>query len=386
MAQYKNESNGNWYIRCRSTITGRVTSIRRNPRTNMPFKTKKEAKEYEAYYLSNKIDLNMTLNQAKDLYVNDYLSLKPSPSDRSVNSWYSHNIAPVLGKRKIVGLKVRDLEMLAADMLRKNYSIKFINKQTTLINTILRFSVTHGYIDRNPVANYKPLKDVKTSEKLRYWTPAQFQTVIEAIPHRFKNTDAVLIRHVLSFAYLTGLRKSEIRAMQWKQIDRKNGIIHVDYHINNNEDRKPGRKNGDAYDVYMNTNVKLLVEEIYNRYCNMEGFSENAFVFPSIQGGFDKCLGDHTPTRWVEQLAEYTGLHNPTFHGLRHSFCSYATSVCKLSPYDVAMLLGDTVQVVLTIYHDFFNEQKIETARQMDEYGSKLSFLAKGENGESNNE
>ena len=379
MAQYKNE-NGTWYIRCRNPVTGKVTTIRRNAKTREPFKTKKEAKDYENHLISNKIDISMTLNKLMELYLEDHLRLHDSPNDTHFISWYKTNVEPVLGRRRITGLKVKDLENLAVAMKKKGLSISYNTKMTGIIKTMLNFAVEHGYIDKNPVANYKPLKDPEQGQKIRYWTPEEMQVILESIPQRYKKSDATLIRQVLTFAYLSGLRKSEIRAMKWNQIDLKNNIIHVNFHMNDKDVRAPGRKNRKPYDIYMSTQLREIVDEVYNTYKRKHGFSKTAFVFPSQQSGFKKPLGNHTPTRWVQQLAEFNKMDNITFHGCRHSFVSYCTSICKLSPYEVAELIGDTVEVVLRVYHDFFTDQKIMTAKTIDRHMSNLSFLSNNQN------
>lgn len=58
MAQYK-DKNGHWYIVCTSPITHKKTTIRKNPLKHTNFQTKTEAKEYEFYFIHNKIDHNI---------------------------------------------------------------------------------------------------------------------------------------------------------------------------------------------------------------------------------------------------------------------------------------------------------------------------------------
>ena len=378
MAQYKNKKNNTWFIVCRNPNNReKTTTIRVNPKSNQPFQTKKEAKEYEAYFLKSKINLSITLNELTKMYVEEYLALNPSSSGDSIKSWYKNNIKNELGNRKVSTLRVGDLERLALKMKNNNYSVNYINKMTALIKTILNYGVSHEIVDRNPVLNYKPLKKIKTSETIRYWTPDEFKQIISSIPQCYKKANHKLIRQVLIFGYFSGLRKSEIRALQWNQVDFQSNVLYIDYHMNNKNERVIGRKNGNGYSIYMDTNLRSILLEVYSTYKNVEGFTENAFVFPSEQQGFSAPLGDHTPTRWVDTLAKYNHLNNPTFHGLRHSFCSYVTSVVGLSPYEVADRLGDTVEVVLSTYHDFFKDQKITTANKIDEHHKNFEDFIK---------
>ncbi|MBQ0066047.1 MAG: hypothetical protein KBT48_09825, partial [Firmicutes bacterium] len=216
MSVQKSENGRGWKIRCVDPRTHKGTTIRINPKTGMNFQSKREAKEYEAYYLKNQVNLSLKMDDLFKHYVKDYLEHKPSSSAKDLESWYKKNIQPVIGKRKVATLKITDLEAIAAKMQREGKSINYTNKMTTNVKTILNFGVNHGFLDRNPVTGYKPLKKIKTSDDLRYWTPEQFKMVLQAIPNRYKGSDAVYIRYFILFNYLTGIRKGEQRALKWE--------------------------------------------------------------------------------------------------------------------------------------------------------------------------
>ena len=380
MSVHKNENGKGYRIIVTNPRTHSLTSIRRNPKTNQGFKTKKEAKEFEQHYLKNQINLSITYNELFKYYVEDYLDHKVSSASQDIRSWHKTNINPYIGKRKVATLKINDLELIVRDMKRKNYSVSYINKMTSFVKTICNWGVAHGYIDKNPVAHFKPLRKIKTSEDIHYWTPDQFNEILNAIPKRYDKSDAEYIRYFILFNYLTGIRKGEQRALQWNNIDFRRGIIHIDYHVNERGERVRGRKNGNGYSIVMDRAVSDLLHEIHSLMKKQHGYSRNAYIFPSMKKGMDYPLGTYTPTRWIKELSEFCDLPNITFHGLRHSACSYWTSVVGLSPYEVADKLGDTVKVVLEVYADFFHEQKTKAAEKIDEYSDQLmSILAKKE-------
>lgn len=382
MSVQKSENGRGYVIKCQNKRKHKMTTIRRNPKTGLNFKTKREAKEYELYYLRHQIDLSLNFDTLFRYYIEDYLIQRPSSSAKDLESWYRSNIQPIIGKKRVVSLNIRDLECLAKSMKNEGYSISYINKMSGNVKTICNYGVSHGFLDKNPVEGYKPLKSIRISEDLRYWTPQQFKRVLDAIPQRYKKSDALYIRYFLYFNYLTGIRKGEQRALQWNNIDFDREIIHVDYHVNERGERIKGRKNGDGYIIVMDKALKNLLNEIHDFMKKLEGYSRKAYVFPSLKKGMKYPLGTYTPTRWVKELAEYCDLPNITFHGLRHSACSYWTSVVGLSPYEVADKLGDTVKVVLDVYADFFLEQRKETAKKIDSYSDKLMSLLSEENNE----
>ena len=86
MAQYK-DKNGHWYIVCTSPITHKKTTIRKNPLKHTNFQTKTEAKEYEFYFIHNKIDHNIRFGQFFEIYRNDYK--RRNVSDYDIQSRYN---------------------------------------------------------------------------------------------------------------------------------------------------------------------------------------------------------------------------------------------------------------------------------------------------------
>lgn len=372
MAQYKKKNTNCWYIKCRDPKTKKDTTIRRNPKTNEHFKSKKEARDFENYFLKGKVDLHMTFDTVFSLYVKNYLSLRPSSSSDKLIIWYSHHIQPVIGRKKIINIKKSDLDLIVQNMMEKNYSINYINKMTSNVKTILNYAVSHELLEKNPVFNYKPIKKIKTTNDIKYWTPREFNLVINSIPQLYSDshTDPNYIRYLLMFGYLTGARKGEIRALKWTAIElySDRGVIHFDYHINEKNELIRGRKNGNGYIFHMDDLTFSLMKEIRDYFFKFEGFSEKAYVFPSLNEGFAKPIGGHTPTRWVQELAKYNQLPNITFHGLRHSNVCYLATEVGLTPYEVADRIADTVGVVMEHYYQFFQESRIRVAEKISEH------------------
>ncbi|MDO4466562.1 MAG: tyrosine-type recombinase/integrase [Bacillota bacterium] len=375
MSQYKNTNGDGWYIKVTNPRTKKSTTIRTNPKTGQRFSTKKEAKEYEMYYLKHKVNLSMTMDELFIKYIDTQLSPRENYSATKSKSWYNTHIKKKLGKRKITSLKLSDLESLARDMLDNGYSIHYINKMTTNIKTVLNYGVSHGFIETNPVSGYRSMKEIKTSDEIKYWTPREFQKVIDSISECYNEnkTDIKYIRFFLIFGYLTGARKGEIRALKWNQIElnEDSGVIHFDYHLGPSNNIIKGRKNGNGYILHLDSSTLLLTKQIKEHFSRYDNFDPNGFVFPSLTSGFSFPLGAETPRRWIKELAEYNNLKNITFHGLRHSLVCYLATEVKLFPYEVADRIGDTVEVVLKHYYQFFQESRIKVANTISNHENK---------------
>lgn len=368
---YENKKKGFFWIKYLRE-DGKWSSKQKNPFTKEHFKTRKEAEVFAEEYLCGDYDLTMTFDTLFNHYVDDYLRLRPSSSAKKLKSWYKTNIKPIIGNKVAGEIKIKDLEEISKIMLDKEKSPVYINKMTSNIKTIMNFGVDHGYLKENPVSRYKELKIVKNSEDIKFWTPEEFKKVLDSIDVRYKRADKIFIRYFLCFGYFTGLRKGEIRALKWNNIDLEKNLIHVDWHINDDGVRAKGRKNGNGYVVYMDDRTKNLVQKMKEYFFSFEDCNRYSYVFPSIMKGFDHFLGEHTPPRWIEQLAEYNHLENITFHGCRHSAVVYWISI-GLNVWQIAEKIGDTVDMVYNVYGGYLNENKIKAAEVINEHNDDFN-------------
>ena len=114
-----------------------------------------------------------------------------------------------------------------------------------------------------------------------------------------------------------------------------------------------GRKNGNAHIVAMDYNLIHLLKKLKEYDMEYDGWSENTYLF-----GIFKPIGQYTPNRHLNNVADQAGLKRITVHGLRHSHVSYLISK-GLSVYEIAERIGDNVEMVTKVYgHMFPNPQK----------------------------
>lgn len=372
MAAYKNKKNGTWYIQCRNPQdTTKTTTIRRNPLTNQPFQEKKEALAFEREFIQNKVDIQMKFKELYEKY--RAYKLMRNPYDVDLDSWYENHLKR-FDKRKITSLRPADLNKLASDLLDKDYSINFTNKMISQMKTILNFAVSEGYLKENLCKNVKTIKKVKTNKTLKFWTPEEFKVALDSLPKVFnpKKADVQYISQLLRFGYYSSMRIGEIRALRWSDVDFDKNLLYINSHIVKLNREKEGRKNNDYHILYMDELLKDILLEIRARYEHLEAFNENAFVFPSLKKGLFKPMSANSGNKYMKRISQKTGLREITFHGIRHSSASWLISVVGLNVYQVADRLGDTVEVTLRVYAQFFNEAKKDSADAIDKFAGDI--------------
>lgn len=357
MAVYKDKLRGTWY--CVFYINGKQT-------TRRGFRTKREAQQVEFGSPDAEVIVErarkVTLDKVAMEYIKD-LELNHSSSAYSAESLYTLHIRVLLGSEAIEEIRMMDIRNLQMIMLDKTkicggyYSNTTINHVTSLLKSILNYAVRYEYIDRNPCLSFNSLKIVRTHDSSKFWTDTQFQKAI-------KCENDFMWYCMLSVLYLTGMRKGEVRGLQWSDIDFNNDVITINRHVNDKirmnskktkEEQKilSGRKNGGSHVVAMDNSVKKLLQMHYAGEKMKPGYSDNCYVF-----GFMKPVGQNSPKRHLDAIAEQAGVPRITIHGLRHSHVSYLISK-GLNPYEIAERIGDTVEMVLNVYgHQFPNPQQ----------------------------
>lgn len=350
MAVYK-DKNGTWYFKGR--YQGKFN-------TRRGFKTRKEAQRAEDL-LKDSILTVKYLDEVSEEYIT-YLSTHENGSAYSVDRIYNKHIKSDFGYKRIDKITVKDIRSLQNQMLTKRkangekYANRTINQTTGTLVSIMNYAVRFDYIEKNPCSNFKPLKEIKTHDTLLFWTDEEFKQAIQ-----YENDFEWYCYFVLS--YLTGMRKGEVRALKWIDIDFDNGVIKINRHMNDKirkeekekqiEPTTRGRKNGDAHIVAMDCNLICLLKELKVHEMEYDGWNENTYLF-----GIFKPVGQYTPNRHLNHMADCAGLTRISVHGLRHSHVSYLISK-GLNAYEIAERIGDSVEMVTTVYgHMFPNPQK----------------------------
>lgn len=306
--------------------------------------------------------LNKKLDEVAQEYIKQ-LKNNQTSSDYVLESVYRVHIQDFLGKKRINAIKKKDIKELQNQMVNKvyngncRYSNKTINMVTSALNMILNYAVNNEYIKNNPCTNFPKLKIVKTHEDLLFWTDDEFKMAIE------HETDFMWYCYLV-LSYLTGMRKGEIRGLQWRDINFSKGIITINRHINDKlseEQRKEreksriikGRKNGGSHTILMDKNSMKLLQDLKHIAKGNKNYKNSFYVF-----GNENPVGQNTPKRHLDAIAKKAGLHRITVHGLRHSHVSFLISK-GLNAYEIAERIGDNVDMVLKVYgHMFPNPQK----------------------------
>jgi integrase len=154
----------------------------------------------------------------KDFIDNHYKTkVAPSTSLRAEVVLRNH-IGPELGHYQLQDLKTVQLDKFYSKKLKEGLAHSYIRMMHDLINMVLDKAVMWELVPKNVAKNAEPPKRKKT--KFDVWTLNELETFLEGIKHIRYYPLYLLAAH-------TGLRKGEVIALRWKDLDIEKGFIHV---------------------------------------------------------------------------------------------------------------------------------------------------------------
>ncbi len=233
------------------------------------------------------------------------------------------HILPLLKTVRINDLNNKLLQSWKSQ-ISGNSSLSLKTKQNIYkeFRAMLNYAVKMDYLPKNPLSNLGNFKDVYfevPKDKLQYYTPEQFKKYIACARENCTTLIDWGYYVFFSIAYYTGMRKGEINALKWSDIE--GNTIHVRRSIAQKlkgEDRETPPKNKSSYrDLQMPLPLIDILKEHKARYQQLEGFTEEF----RICGGV-RCLRDTSLENKNKQFAEKANLPHIRIHDFRHSHAS----------------------------------------------------------------
>jgi integrase len=165
-----------------------------------------------------------------------------------------------------------------------------VNRDVVVLRHMFVKAIAWGKALANPVAHVKPLR--VDNRRLRYLSH-------EETPRLLRVADEDL-RPLLITALHTGLRRGELFALTWQDVDFRLGVIRVVH-----------TKNGERREIPMTNTLRETLLKLPRRLAS-------GYVFPGKTGhglvDIRKCF---------HRALREAGIEGFVFHDLRHTFASY---------------------------------------------------------------
>jgi len=158
-----------------------------------------------------------TLSKFADEFVGTYAVNNNKPSEVAAKKWALKNhLVPFLGKHRLDGITVRDIERFKGEKIKAELSPKTINNILSVLRRLLAVAKEWGIIAQVPTI--KPLKTSPPDFDFLTFEEAERLMAYQQEPSWWA---------MIVVALKTGMRLGELRALRWDDVDLVSGLIVV---------------------------------------------------------------------------------------------------------------------------------------------------------------
>lgn len=316
---------------------------------------------------------NKTKNYFDDVlfYDNIQVYLKELQETNKESTYYGHNsvinsqIKPFFNQNtKLFYITEQNIikwhEWLAKQLL----SLRYKKKCHMIMASILDIGMKHYGLQKNVARIVGNFKDdsvqkeaiTKDEEKIKYITYEQFRQLINVI-----NDEMWYV--YFNLLYFTGMRKGEIQALTWNDIDFTNKRIIVNKTLTVKTKKAKWKitstKNLRNRKIDMDDNLFDILSNYYNHKIKKQNINLTEFILGDTQP-----LKQHRIDTNKKKYFKLANIKEITNHEFRHSHVSFlANEYLKTNQTDVAKFfvmmssrLGHSIKVMQDTYLHFFDD------------------------------
>lgn len=261
---------------------------------------------------------------------------KLSPSTRATyKSYVKNHYTPFFGSMKLGQINETHIKRFTYEK-SKNLSQSSVRRMTSPLKSIFN----------ELLRERSPMKNIKLPKEEKYMPRVLTEKEMHELHAAVKGTRD---EPIILLAAWCGLRRGEIFALKWNDINWDKGLILIDesYAINTDnmyEDKRPKSENGMREVVV----PKYLLNLLYTLRKSQTEISERIF-----------SMRPDSFSSYFPKLLRRNGLPRTRFHDLRHYHASWLYAMEVPDQY-AAERLGHDIQVLKTIYQHLGLDKKAE--------------------------
>ena len=271
-------------------------------------------------------------------------------------------IKPALGDILIGSLRADHVQKMVNDMLAKGLSPKNIRDTFNNINAAMKKAVVLRYIP------YNPCEGVVLPKLKKYRAKVYDNQMIHTLLDTAMGTDMYL---PVLLGVTVGLRRGEMLALRWDNIDFKTNTIKVRWNMVNGENGiiiKSPKSEAGIRDIKVGDEVMAELKKARTQY--MSDMISNSDIFQNLnfvirQEDGSPLHPDSMTRKWLRFLKD-NDLPHIRLHDLRHSNAT-ALIQAGVNPRVVQQRLGHSdVNITLNTYTHVLPEMDVDAAEKLD--------------------
>nr|DAS99021.1 MAG TPA: RECOMBINASE CRE [Caudoviricetes sp.] len=336
--------------------------------TRRGFKTMKEAKQAERNLLLDveengfcSVSEKQTFEAVARLWLESYQTTVKPTTYQNTKSYLDILIKDYFNNILIENLTVLRLQKITIELSKRylNYTIHL-----SVINRVLKYAVLLDIIKANPLDKVIRPKQQEKREKKKFFTKKELTVFLDLAK---KYASPVLFVAWWTLAY-TGLRRGELLALKWSDIDFENRTLRVERTLvrisGQLSTQSPKTKKSrrmitlDPRTIEILKNWRLKQKKILFK----NGAGKSELVFSNSSGGYlmESRLRDD-----LRKFLRKHGLPIITVHGFRHTHASILFEA-GIEAKQIADRLGHSrIQTTLDMYTHINDSQRYAVADRL---------------------
>lgn len=342
------------------------------------FLAEKELERHRGAFAST--DLNLTFDDLAEIYFSTYTqTLSPTTLKGYRGAYYNskpYGLKNYFGEAKIRAIRSRHIQEYI-NFLCQNISPKSVKNYWGLLRVFFELAVQEGIIQReaNPMLN-KIIKPKQQRKEVEAYNLEEMQLLLK-LAEEDENPD---IKLILNLALLSGIRRGEMAALKWSDVDFDNGYIFIHESRvvveGGKEYTKEPKTQAGIRKIYVPQHLIQVLKEYQQRYrINKiklgKDFADREYVVSKQNGnplspqGISNCY-----LRFMKRHKEE--IRYLKFHGLRHTYASVLIEQGE-NPKTVQHNLGHAdVSLTLQIYSHSYESAQRQAAETLNSTINKL--------------
>jgi integrase len=267
---------------------------------------------FETASLEQPVHERLEVQEAGERYIDRLESLgrkKTTISD--YRSTLRVHLVAFFGGRSLDKIDVQLVEAFIAAKQREGKAPKSISNYVGLLYSIFAYAEKRGWVRSNPVALADKPRTEPRDADIRYLELEELEALINAVPDdEVGRVERVLYRT----AAMTGLRRGELLALRWRDVDWSNGLVRVRRNYTRGEFGTPkSRRSSRAVPL-----ADALGGEFERHFQRSQFRGDDDLVFAHPLLG--TVLDPSKVQKRFKKAARRAGLRSVRFHDLRHTF------------------------------------------------------------------
>lgn len=254
--------------------------------------------------------------------------------------------SPYLGK-KIKDIQVSDIEKALNVLAKENPRTGKPTSFRTLTRYLQSLNSVFVYAQRNRIIDFNPCEFVRVPKS----TPPHEREALTPEQREKIDSCSSLACKIMMYC---GLRRGELTALQWDDIDIKSKVIKVtkSYDYKNGELKPPKTRSGIRCVPVPKTLLKSLISH------------SKGYVVTNSQG---EMMTEASWNNHLKKIVKEVGFKF-SYHQLRHTYATILYSA-GVDPLTAQHLLGHSdVKTTMSIYTHLDEQKKISSIEKLDNY------------------